>query len=250
MNPFPCITTSWDDGHPLDLRLADLLHKHQIAATFYVPRFASTGVMGQRDLARLASGFEIGAHTLHHVFLDRVDDAMARREIADSKTWVEQATGAPCAMFCPPAGKFRARHLDMTADAGFAGFRTVELLSLDRPRQVKRLRLLPTTLQVHPHGWSAYARNALRRRSVPNLLTLLRHGRCSGWTALARVLLGAAERSGGVFHLWGHSWEIEQNQQWRSLEEILRLMADLRGKLPSVANQALCRRVGASLVAA
>ena len=31
------ITTSWDDGHPLDLRLAELLHKYDVPATFYIP---------------------------------------------------------------------------------------------------------------------------------------------------------------------------------------------------------------------
>ena len=32
------ITTSWDDGHTLDLRLADLLDKYDLRGTFYVAR--------------------------------------------------------------------------------------------------------------------------------------------------------------------------------------------------------------------
>ncbi len=31
------ITTSWDDGHPLDLKLAELLQRYAIPATFYIP---------------------------------------------------------------------------------------------------------------------------------------------------------------------------------------------------------------------
>ena len=31
------ITTSWDDGHSLDLKLAGLLQKYDIPATFYIP---------------------------------------------------------------------------------------------------------------------------------------------------------------------------------------------------------------------
>jgi len=30
------ITTSWDDGHPLDLKLAELLGEYDIPATFYI----------------------------------------------------------------------------------------------------------------------------------------------------------------------------------------------------------------------
>ena len=31
------LTTSWDDGHPLDLKLADLLARYPIPAALYVP---------------------------------------------------------------------------------------------------------------------------------------------------------------------------------------------------------------------
>ena len=31
------ITTSWDDGHPLDLRMAGLLAKYGLKGSFYVP---------------------------------------------------------------------------------------------------------------------------------------------------------------------------------------------------------------------
>ena len=31
------ITTSWDDGHPLDSHLMDILSKNKIPGTFYIP---------------------------------------------------------------------------------------------------------------------------------------------------------------------------------------------------------------------
>jgi hypothetical protein len=31
--------------------------------------------------------------------------------------------------------------------------------------------------------------------------------------------------SGGVLHLWGHSWEIEQNGLWPELEIVFKLLA-------------------------
>jgi hypothetical protein len=31
----------------------------------------------------------------------------------------------------------------------------------------------------------------------------------------------------GVFHLWGHSWEIERFGQWENLDRVLRMMGEL-----------------------
>lgn len=31
------VTTSWDDGHPSDLKLAELLKRYDVPATFYIP---------------------------------------------------------------------------------------------------------------------------------------------------------------------------------------------------------------------
>jgi hypothetical protein len=48
---------------------------------------------------------------------------------------------------------------------------------------------------------------------------------------------------GGVFHLWGHSWEIEQEHQWERLEALLAIMASHRQKFTSVTNLELCANV-------
>ena len=88
MKPRTYITTSWDDGHPLDLHVAALLAKHGIAGTFYVPATTELGVMSAAQLRELTPDFEIGAHTLHHVDLTRVSDRTAWQEIADSTAWL------------------------------------------------------------------------------------------------------------------------------------------------------------------
>ncbi|MGH7837447.1 MAG: polysaccharide deacetylase family protein, partial [Candidatus Binataceae bacterium] len=62
------MTTSWDDGHPLDLRVAELLAAHGVRGTFYVPvRASADSLMKPADLRRLRNlGMEIGAHTVSH----------------------------------------------------------------------------------------------------------------------------------------------------------------------------------------
>lgn len=81
-----------------------------------------------RNLMR--QGVEIGAHTISHPILAKLDDESARFEIAESKRQLEAITGKPVRYFAYPNGKpgidFDERHMAMARDAGFsAAFSTV-----------------------------------------------------------------------------------------------------------------------------
>jgi peptidoglycan/xylan/chitin deacetylase (PgdA/CDA1 family) len=197
--------------------------------------------MTAAQIRELSGAFEIGAHTLRHVDLTHATDEQARQEITASRSWIEEVTGSPCLVFCPPQGRFARRHLGMIRQAGYDGMRSVELLSLDFPRRDGDLSLMPTTLQAHPHGWLVYARNALKRGTLGNLRRAIVHC-CSGdWTRPARSLLRLALDRGGVFHLWGHSWEMEQTGQWQRLEEVLRFLSQHVGGARTLTNGQLCQ---------
>jgi hypothetical protein len=238
------LTTSWDDGHPHDFRVAELLTKYGLTGTFYIPKICDQGTMSPAHVRDLASSFEIGAHTLNHVFLTEVDDDTAEQEIAGSRKWVEDTTGKQCTMFCPPAGKYHPRHLRMIAAAGFIGFRSVEFLSLDPPRRQRADGLLemPTTLQARHHSELAYLKNFAKRRAARNLWLYLLHAQSPLWPDKARSLLETTLRKGGVFHLWGHSWEIHQQHQWDRLEYVLKMMGEVTEEAPCLSNGELCRR--------
>lgn len=235
------LTTSWDDGHPLDLRLAELLREHNLRATFYIPRSAPRGTMNPSQIRELAGSFEIGGHTLDHVFLTQVPDAEADRQIGGCKSWVEQSTGKPCAMFCPPAGRFTRHHLQTARDRGFVGIRSVELLSVSAPRRVGGILIMPTTLQAHAHHGMAYARNAAKRGTWANFWQYLIHGCPANWETLVEPLIQKALIGGGVFHLWGHSWELELNSQWERLGRVLRLMNQAHAGARRATNGELCQ---------
>ena len=157
------ITTSWDDGHQLDLRVAELLTKYRLHGTFYIPKATENGTMKAAQVRELSRAFEIGAHTLRHVVLTSTTDQQAWQEIIGSKSWVEENTGLPCLMFCPPTGKYSNCHVEMVRKAGYLGLRTVEMVSLDFPRQKSGLMLLPTTIHAYPHGLLAFTRNTIKR---------------------------------------------------------------------------------------
>jgi peptidoglycan-N-acetylglucosamine deacetylase len=235
------ITTSWDDGHPSDLRVADLLAKYNLPGTFYVPRSCETEVMKPSAVKELSGAFEIGAHTLNHTILAHTTIDKAAREISGSKAWLEDLTGAPCQSFCPPQGRFRREHISLAEAAGFKTMRTTELLSLRTPQRFGKLSLLPTTIQAQQHDIWLYARNIVKRAAVANAWRFINIGASTDWLTLSQSCLELVTKHGGVFHLWGHSWELQEEAQWRRLESVLELLGDAAkaGSKP-VSNAELC----------
>jgi hypothetical protein len=53
-------------------------------------------------------------------------------------------------------------------------------------------------------------------------------------------LLRLAFNTRGVFHLWGHSWEIESNGIWSHLEKALELMSQYRHYVIYTHNSGVC----------
>jgi peptidoglycan/xylan/chitin deacetylase (PgdA/CDA1 family) len=80
MQPEMCVTLSWDDGHPFDARIADMMLRHGLRGTFYISRIAERGTMSAAQIRELSQTFEVGAHTLGHIVLTRARDQQARRE--------------------------------------------------------------------------------------------------------------------------------------------------------------------------
>jgi len=69
-----------------------------------------------------APGVTIGAHTLSHPMLAKHPEAEARREIVESKAWLEEALGAPIRHFAYPVGDPTSagpREFVLAKEAGF-----------------------------------------------------------------------------------------------------------------------------------
>lgn len=238
-HPASLVTTSWDDGHPLDLRIADLLGRYGLTGTFYIPRDVGWPTMTAGEIREIASGFEVGAHTLDHTPLKQARNDEALHQLSGSRAWIEDVTGKPCRVFCFPGGEYRRKQLALVRRAGYLAARTIELLSTDLPRHVEGLALIPTTVQAYPHSPLTYAKNALKRRSLVNLFRARALSSRCDWEKLAGKLLERALRHGGVFHLWGHSREIEQEHQWDKLEKLLATIAVQKDKVKSMTNSEL-----------
>ena len=232
------VTTSWDDGHPSDLRVADLLERHGLRGTFYVPTRNTEGrpVMGSTEIAQLGQRFEIGGHTRDHISLTTIAPNVAADQILTNKFWLENVLGQEVRGFAYVRGHYNRVVREMVAKAGFRYARTVKnLMSTPGSHRFE----VATTAQFFAHSHSTYIRNyisggpSLQRSAV--LAAVLSN------TGLADRLAKVAEacaRSGGYFHLWGHSWELDQYGLWDELDRLLRQLCQLRARF--VTNAAWC----------
>jgi len=211
------VTTSWDDGHVLDLKVAELLERHGLAGTFYVaPR--SLELLARERLEAgavrsLAGGFEIGGHTLTHRRLPGLTRADAADEISRGKDELEQMLGSRVQSFAYPGGEYGGRDVTLVGDAGFTLARTVQRHVTELPGDPLRLG---TTIHAYRH-WSDIRAIAGSCDFRPATAV----SRFWHWDQLARALFDDVLERGGVFHLWGHSWEIERHRDWERLEHVM-----------------------------
>ncbi len=228
------VTISVDDGHPLDIRTAELFTSYGIAATFYVPaRNPERRVLTPPQLREIAQHFEVGSHTLNHLPLTTVTRERAWLEISEGKAWLQDVLGKPVTSFCYPRGKYTRGIVDMVERAGFVGARTCAFNRTDFPDNPYRFGV---STQAHNHGRGIQMRHALLERNFQGALNFVKVYRAeTNWENHFRMALDEAETKGGVAHLTMHSWEIDENGDWEKFEEALKMIAQ-RPKLIRVTN--------------
>ncbi len=220
-------TTSWDDGHLFDLRVAEMLREYGFTGTFYICRDGQAGSkLNTKQIKLLAQHHEVGAHTLTHPSLPKLSDSDLKKEIEGSKTWLEDIVGRPCTMFAYPYGHHDDRVKIAVKVAGFRGARTTEDLTW---RTNDPFRLTPT-LQIHPFPF----RPVLNRRFLQPYTTLRPKLKELGVSLLSHrsltlltnaVLEKTAKKGLPWFHLWGHSWSLEKYGLWKDFEAMLKKVA-------------------------
>lgn len=226
------VTTSWDDGDVCDFRLAEMLSVHKLPATFYVPITGHHGsrALGHRELRDLdGEGFEIGGHGFSHVILPQCTKEVLAMEVEASKQRLEDILGSEVRMFAYPRGRYSSLAIQLIKRAGYAGARTTEMLAHRFNYDPYKM---PTTIHVFQHSRSAYLRNAARVVDLGKAWRYLRQLRqLENWVELAKILFDSVLEAGGIFHLWGHSWEIEELGLWNDLEEILTYVSNRKDVL-------------------
>ncbi|MBM3231399.1 polysaccharide deacetylase family protein [Candidatus Peregrinibacteria bacterium] len=225
-------TTSWDDGRKEDMQLAALLDEYGATGTFYVspPSTHDHPALSNDEIRLLSQRHEVGAHSMTHPRLTRMSSADARREIVESKKWIEGITGKSCDMFCYPYGDENSAIRALAKEAVYRGARTVEQLQFASSDPFG----MPTTLQIYPfplrrkftRWWHAFDLFPRLRIFFPQMLSFkLPPTAALSWLNLAKSLFLYAQKTNQpFFHLWGHSWEVTKYGMWTDLEKFLKFV--------------------------
>jgi hypothetical protein len=96
---------------------------------------------------------------------------------------------------------------------------------------------MPTTLQIFPLPPFTYLKNVAKARRLESFeVYLAQFPRLRSWLELGKRLFDEVLENGGIWHLHGHSWEIERLGLWDQLSEML----DYVGRRQSVSYVPIC----------
>ena len=192
------IITTWDDGSNHDLRLADLLIEYNLPAVFLIPTLCE---LRDYQIQALAKYFEIGGHTTTHpsdmkllTYRQQLD------EIAQNKEWLENWTDYGLRWFAYPKGKYNGDTIKAVDKAGFLYARTVDI--------GKAPKILPFSFRLYT---TAHCYNRREYGTV-------------NWVDYIKRRAEIYNNTDRYLHIWGHSQEIENNNDWLVLEGLFRYL--------------------------
>jgi peptidoglycan/xylan/chitin deacetylase (PgdA/CDA1 family) len=200
------VAQCWDDGVTDDIRLIDLLRKHGAKASFNLNaglhKDDATGGwrykgikdvmrLPRRDLLSVYDGFLVANHTATHPHLTQISPEKAESEIREGKDALEQLFGYPVTGFAYPFGDYNPAIEEAVRAAGHVYARTV----------VNVADVFP------PENPMAF------------------HANCHFQAKDFWERFNHVSESGGVFYLWGHSYELVTEDDWTAFDRQISLLS-------------------------
>jgi len=212
------VSFSWDDGAIEDLKLMELSLKCRIPGIFFIPATnPEREVMDMVSIKLLAgNGFEIGAHTYSHVYLNKLAINEADKELEAGKDYLEQLLGMGIEHFCFPGGQYNWNLVE-TSKKYFRTARTADTGAI----VMNNSFLIKPAFHFYNRGKKSLIYNSLKNNS-PLFRLSLKNITCSDYFEFVRKLIDdlANLSADNKVIIWGHSWEIEQFHLWNKLEEL------------------------------
>jgi peptidoglycan/xylan/chitin deacetylase (PgdA/CDA1 family) len=138
------VVLSFDDGYRPQFTYAlPELRRHGWAGVLNL-KAEGSDLYPSNVEAMIAAGWELAAHTIHHLDLTTLDAEQLREEVAGSRAILRREYGVPVDNFCYPAGRFDATVIAAVRAAGYVGA-TTEIPGFatpDRPYELDRFEML------------------------------------------------------------------------------------------------------------
>lgn len=191
------ILTSWDDGHIQDMRIFDMVSNYKLRSIFFLSNIELQ--LSMKNVKKIAESFELGGHTVSHPMdMKKLSSKQLIDEIENNKKWLEDIVGKNIDWFCYPRGRYNEIVMDAVKNAGYRYARTTLVgntdYSVNNYRTHPSVHIYPTRKEYNGKSWLDYAKEQFR----------------------------IAKEKDGVFHIFGHSWEIEKYNLWNELESFFK----------------------------
>jgi peptidoglycan/xylan/chitin deacetylase (PgdA/CDA1 family) len=138
------IVISFDDGYRPQFTFAlPTLRKHGWAGVLNL-KAEGSDLYESNVEAMIAAGWELAAHTIHHLDLTELGPEELKEEVAGSRKILQETFKAPVKNFCYPAGQFDETVIEAVEQAGYTGA-TTEISGFaekDKPFELARLEIL------------------------------------------------------------------------------------------------------------
>ena len=197
------IEFSLDDGSKHDVMALALLMKHGFAdrTTFYIPTVRE---LSDDEVVFISQHAQIGGHTVTHPMdLKLLTGTELMKEIGGNKTYLEDLIQRPITSFCYPRGRYND---DVKVAVRFSGFKEA--------RTTRVLQIFEGSDPYEKHTTI----HMMQREEYEGM----------DWLEVAETMLEQARKMPDktCFHVWGHSWELEKNQDWPRFEKLLEILSN------------------------
>jgi peptidoglycan/xylan/chitin deacetylase (PgdA/CDA1 family) len=138
------VVLSFDDGYRPQFTYAlPELRRHGWAGVLNL-KAEGSDLYPSNVEAMIAAGWELAAHTIHHLDLTELDSTQLKEEVAGSREILRREYGVLVDNFCYPAGQFDSTVIAAVEAAGYKGA-TTEIrgyASRDHPYELDRFEIL------------------------------------------------------------------------------------------------------------
>ncbi|HEX3736446.1 MAG TPA: polysaccharide deacetylase family protein [Solirubrobacterales bacterium] len=152
------IVLSFDDGYRPQYTFAlPTLREHGWAGVLNL-KAEGSDLYESNVKAMIAAGWELAAHTIHHLDLTELGPEELKEEVEGSRKILSSEYGVPVDNFCYPAGRFDETVVEAVEAAGYTGA-TTEISGFaekDKPYELARLEILR---ESHVSGLAEDLRN-------------------------------------------------------------------------------------------
>lgn len=141
------VVLSFDDGYRPQFTFAlPQLRKHGWAGVLNL-KAEGSDLYESNVKAMIDAGWELAAHTIHHLDLTELGSQQLEEEVAGSRKLLQDEFGVPVKNFCYPAGQFDETVIAAVEGAGYVGA-TTEIpgyAERDAPYELARFEILGST---------------------------------------------------------------------------------------------------------